>query len=544
MTHRILALVLRDLSVEVARRVVPRLAPRPLALVTRGPRGPRRGRGSAGPTGRLMSPPATGRLTSPPATGGVVRVVAACAEARARGVRPGLTGAQALAAAPDLELHEHAPEADAAALLGLARAATHAFGPRVAVVAAGADAWPALVVDVAGTERIFGPEAELPARACETFLALGHRARAAIADTPLAALALAGWGRAVVAKGDLRAALGRLPPRALPLPERALVALHRLGVSTIQDLLSLPRADLAPRLGEEVLVLLDRAVGARDDPIVPTPLPDLIEEAIEIDLAEGGAERLADVAVALELLAARIAARLAAEGRGALALELEVTLDRRLGEARRPPGRHALRLAAPVGLARGLVRALEPWLERLDLGPRPVRALRLRVPETARVVPRQGDLFDPDAHREALEERLAALVARLEGRLGARRVLRPRVVADHRPERAHAVVPASALAGARAPSGPAESPPRGPRPTRLLLRPRPLAVETDLEGVPLRLEGRAVTRQVGPERIEAGFWDDAEVRRDYWVVVLDDGRALWVFRDLDGAGWAVHGLFD
>jgi protein ImuB len=525
-TQRVLALVLRDLSVEVARRVVPRLGQRPLALVSRGPRGPRRGKGRAG-------------------TGGVVRVVAACAEARARGVRAGLTGAQALAAAPDLELHEHAPEADAAALQGLARVAAHAFGPRVAALAAGADAWPALVVDMAGTARLLGPEEELPARACQTLLALGHRARAAIAGTPLAALALAAWGARpglVVGSSpakELRAALGRLPPRALPLPAPALVALQRLGVATIAGLLALPRADLAPRLGEEVLALLDRALGERDDPIVPTPLPDLIEEAIEIDLAEGGAERLADVAVALELLATRIAARLDAEGRGALALELEVTLDRRMGEAQRPPGRHALQLAAPVGQARGLVRALEPWLERLDLGPRPVRALRLRVPETARVVPRQGDLFDPDAHREALEERLAALVARLEGRLGARRVLRPRVVADHRPELAHAVVPASAPA-----RGPHEPPPPGPRPTRLLPRPRPLAVETDLDGTPQQVDGRAVTRQAGPERIEAGFWDDAEVRRDYWVVVLDDGRALWVFRDLDRGGWAVHGLFD
>lgn len=528
MTHRILALVLRDLSVEVARRAMPRLTRQPLALVSRGPRGPRKGRGRAG---RSVAP-----------TGGVVRIVAACAEARARGVRPGQTGAQALAAAPDLELHEHAPEADAAALLGLARAVTHAFGPRVAAVAAGADAWPALVVDVAGTSRLFGPEADLPARACERLLALGHRARTAIASTPLAALALAAWGPPglVVARDDLRAALGRLPPRALPIPTAALVALHRLGVGTIQGLLSLPRADLAPRLGEEVLALLDRALGDRDDPIVPTPLPDLIEEGIEIDLAEGGAERLADVAMALELLATRVAARLDAEGRGALALELEVTLDRHLGEAHRPPGRHSLQLAAPVGLARGLVRALEPWLERLDLGPRPVRALRLRVLETARVVPRQGDLFDPDAHREALEERLAALVARLEGRLGARRVLRPRVVADHRPERAQAVLPASGPG----PAGPNEPPPRGPRPTRLLHRPQPLAVETDPGGAPLRLEGRAVTRQVGPERIEAGFWDDAEVRRDYWVVVLDDGQVLWVFQDLDRGGWAIHGLFD
>ena len=53
-----------------------------------------------------------------------------------------------------------------------------------------------------------------------------------------------------------------------------------------------------------------------------------------------------------------------------------------------------------------------------------------------------------------------------------------------------------------------------------------------------------MTRQVGPERIEAGFWDDAEVRRDYWVVVLDDGQVLWVFQDLDRGGWAIHGLFD
>ncbi|NTV09670.1 MAG: DNA polymerase Y family protein, partial [Zoogloea sp.] len=54
----------------------------------------------------------------------------------------------------------------------------------------------------------------------------------------------------------------------------------------------------------------------------------------------------------------------------------------------------------------------------------------------------------------------------------------------------------------------------------------------------------AFTLLAGPERIESGWWDGAEVRRDYYVARDAEGALLWVFRPLDAPeNWHLHGYF-
>ena len=50
--------------------------------------------------------------------------------------------------------------------------------------------------------------------------------------------------------------------------------------------------------------------------------------------------------------------------------------------------------------------------------------------------------------------------------------------------------------------------------------------------------------RAGPERIEAGWWDGDEVRRDYYVAINARGEAFWIFREhRDPAAWYLHGVF-
>ena len=55
-----------------------------------------------------------------------------------------------------------------------------------------------------------------------------------------------------------------------------------------------------------------------------------------------------------------------------------------------------------------------------------------------------------------------------------------------------------------------------------------------------------------PERIETGWWDGRDIRRDYYVARNRRGMRLWIFRDYgrghsDGNGgdsrWYLHGIF-
>jgi protein ImuB len=51
----------------------------------------------------------------------------------------------------------------------------------------------------------------------------------------------------------------------------------------------------------------------------------------------------------------------------------------------------------------------------------------------------------------------------------------------------------------------------------------------------------------GPERIESGWWDDDDVRRDYFIAETARGEIVWLYRDhrygIDDGEWFLHGLF-
>jgi protein ImuB len=68
---------------------------------------------------------------------------------------------------------------------------------------------------------------------------------------------------------------------------------------------------------------------------------------------------------------------------------------------------------------------------------------------------------------------------------------------------------------------------------------------------PCLLDGRECPRyegklefEEGPERIESGWWDGRDVRRDYYVAHTSDGMRLWVFCERHAQGrWFLHGVF-
>ena len=72
------------------------------------------------------------------------------------------------------------------------------------------------------------------------------------------------------------------------------------------------------------------------------------------------------------------------------------------------------------------------------------------------------------------------------------------------------------------------------------LRPRPLWLLT--RAIPLR--GPAPRILAGPERIESGWWDGGDARRDYYVVQTREGQRAWAFLAAGASdGWMLHGWF-
>jgi len=61
---------------------------------------------------------------------------------------------------------------------------------------------------------------------------------------------------------------------------------------------------------------------------------------------------------------------------------------------------------------------------------------------------------------------------------------------------------------------------------------------------PIPLRQPLVQILSGPERIESGWWDGGDVRRDYYVVETSQGQRAWAFLPAGAAeGWMLHGWF-
>ena len=436
-------------------------------------------------------------------------VVAPSAGAARAGISRGMALGAAHALAPGLSVFPRDEACEAAALARLAAWAGR-FTPFVSL-APPRD----VLLEVAGSLKLFGGPDALWAKVAEGIAGLGYAAKAALAPTPLGAafLARARPGARVTGTEKLASEIASVPLEVLDLAPDTLAALEALGLSRVGDCLKLPRAGLARRFGGEPLRSIDRALGALPDPREPFVPPPRFEGRLALPAETIAADPLLFAARHLLL---ELEGYLAARGEGAG--EVRLALFHREGRATR----------LEVGLvspARDPARLLGLLRERLAATRirEPVSAVELSVETVLPLVPGNRELWKERA-REVKEE-WPELVERLRARLGAKAVQGLKVAAEHRPERSFL----------RTKLSPGDEPwvfPRfGPRPFWLLPRPAPLARES-------------VTLLAGPERIESGWWDGDDARRDYFVASDSRGSRLWVFRERGGdRRWYLHGIF-
>ncbi len=116
------------------------------------------------------------------------------------------------------------------------------------------------------------------------------------------------------------------------------------------------------------------------------------------------------------------------------------------------------------------------------------------------------------------------MIERLRARLGDDAVYGVSPIAEHRPESASRRV--HELRRAAAPAVAGKGGDEGaPRPVWLLGEPLLLSGRED--SCSLR---RGLILEQGPERIESGWWDGADIARDYYIA-RDGAGAWWVFRE-------------
>jgi protein ImuB len=394
------------------------------------------------------------------------------------------------------------PEPEQEALAAVAAWACQ-FTPRVSL-----EPPRALLMEVEGSLRYFGGRWKFLARLREGLMHLGFKAR--IAEAPAARAAL--W----MARGD-GGRLEALPVAVTGFPSESLELLANLGIGTIGALMRLPRDGFTRRFGQELLDEIDRARGKAPEPreffIPPAHFSMRLELPAPVLQAESAlfaARRL------LEQMQGFLAARQAGVRSFSLDLLHHDTPATRIRVGLATPGRDKEHFA----------RLLRERLARLKLRAA-VEAIGLEAGDLEIFPEENGGFFkDP---RTGSEEWLR-LVERLQSRLGGPAVHGLGIREDHRPEFSfRRVEPGMESMN---PAGRQSAVP-GPRPLWLLEVPRRLA------------EGEFALL-AGPERIESGWWDGAEARRDYFIARTGEASMAWIYRERGaepGGHWFLHGFF-
>lgn len=462
-----------------------------------------------------------------------------CATAQGLGVREGRTLAEARAVlgrrepfVRPLDVH-----GDTAALRSLAVFAER-FAPTVAV-----DPPDGLLLDITGCERLFGGEDRLAEAVEASVHRLGFSSRIAVAPTAGCAWALARFGdtpRPRIPEGGEHEALSPLPVTALNLSDATAGALQELGIHTIGHLFPLPRDEVWARFGVELLDRLDRATGHASDPLVAVR----DDEPLHVERTFDGPVRdLVAIRLTTRLLLESLCRALEAVRRGAM--ELTLRWRRADGAVLDEP----LRVSRATVDPRHLLTLLDPRLERLPMGDG-IDEIRITASRTRRLRQVQSEfgaapnslVADEDDSRE-----LGRLVDTLTQRCGAKGVVVFSPVESHWPERAFVAGTPFAKVMQVMPGTVGEEHPGGDRPSLLLTRPEEADVSLDEHARPCAISWRGATMpliaSVGPERISVPWWERGHdvdaTERDYFRLLTEDGRWLWVFHG--GACWFVHG---
>ncbi|MGD8323379.1 MAG: DNA polymerase Y family protein [Gammaproteobacteria bacterium] len=414
----------------------------------------------------------------------------------------------ALAIADNLRIHRREISCEQHALRSLAIWA-RTLTPTVSIVEPNV-----LLLEIRGSLRLFGGAGQITGALHAQLARRGLSARTSLAPSAHAAIWLSRH-----TGGDVHDE-AQLPGRLRPVPlsvtgwsHDLLTRLSEMGICHIGDLLRLPRDGLALRIGRKHLRELDQALGKAFEQREVTELPQ--ERTFSIDLPAETDDR-ALLIEGCELLLERLMSELQSQQKQISRFTI------RFFHLHREVSAEAFELLVPTYEQRHLFDLLTVRFERVVL-PAPVISLELRTGELLELSASTPPLFSGEGgSRAGQQTQDIGMIERLRERCGRKSVFGVALASDHRPESAWSV---SDEADAQL------SPWAGERPLWLLPQPRPCDDSSDWQ------------IELGPERIESGWWDGRSVNRDYYIVRRESRERLWVYFDHRRQAWYVHGVF-
>lgn len=454
-------------------------------------------------------------------------VVTMSQEAARAGVRLGMRSGGVAAIAPNTSLLERELEKEEASLDAIATALMQ-YTPEIAF-----QADHSLLLDVTASLTLFRGPHSLCARVLRSIETLGFTAQLGAAPTAEGAWLLARSSRMkglihrrrVLSMNSLHRRLNLLPCGLAPAAVQFHDWLTDIGAKRLGALRKLPRAGLLRRTSKDLVATLDRAYGE---------LPELFEWIKPPLHFSARVETFDRIEHADALLHG--ATRLILQLVGWLtSLQQSVRvftlyLEHERGRAAIPPTELDVALAEPVWHEDHLIRLLKERLAKVELS-RPVIALRLEAVKIEAMLPPNETLFpEPGGSLQDYARALELVTARI----GPENVLVPAHLDDHRPE----VCNAWSSVATKSQKAPQTEVLDG-RPFWLLPKPLKLLLRDER---PFYISSLKIIE--GPERLEAGWWNNDTAARDYYVAQAADNTCYWIYRErVPDAPWYLHGLF-
>ncbi|MGV6858880.1 MAG: Y-family DNA polymerase [bacterium] len=454
------------------------------------------------------------------------RVLAANDAAKAQGIYPGLSLAAALALSQSLTTEAHAPQQQQHALERLALWAQQ-FTPVVSLQPP-----QGLLLEIGASLSLFHGLERLQESIAKEIQQLGYSHRQGVAPTPSAAwlLGLHPPGQVIREKQQLPAELAPIPLPWLPLehwnlPPNLLDTLTGVGLLTLGDCLSLPRSALTQRTGHALANKLDQLLGQHPE---RPPLYQPPRQYRNQLLLPNTVENTAPLLFALQRLLRELSGFLRSLDSGAQHMTLHFIAPQEHRQNTPPP--LSLKLIAPSRDSEHLHQLWKEKLDRYTLSS-PVEGLQLEVEKLQRLDSGNHDLLSP---RNSEQPSFEQFLDRLRTRLGNDALQQLHHHADHRaPHSSHTHRYASRS------HAPTSSTPLQDRPYWLLDPPQRLPTRHT------RPEHHGPLHIIhGPERLESGWWDGDDQRRDYYIARNPRHQTLWIYTPLKSpTEWYLHGLF-
>lgn len=461
---------------------------------------------------------------------GRLMIIEANGLAQAANIRKGMVAADAQVILPGITIMDEIPELEEKLLRKLAHWCIR-FSPCVGLHEG------AIIIDASGCAHLWQSEENYLLAIGKKLKALGYHVQLGMADTIGVA-----WAAAINAKAWKiiepccgLAYMESLPPAALRLCTATVERLHKLGLHQNRLFMHMKRTVLRRRFGEEILKRIDQATGKETEyflPVIPVePFTERLS-AFEPVSTRGGIE------TALGKLLAALCGHLKKEGKGLRKATFKCwRIDDKTCEI-------SINTNLPTHSEEHLFKLFEIKLGQIAPG-LGIELFELTAGNVEKALARQDKFWESTSALQSRE--VAELLDNISSKFGKDCVQRYIPQQHHLPERA--LAPVHDLAA------PAESTWLNDkqRPLRLLQKPIRILVTAPIPDYPpmnFRYENKlhTVKKADACERIEAEWWHEPGLHRDYYMVEDEAGKRFWLYRlghynDHIKPNWYLHGFF-